>query len=69
MIIWSDESKFNVFGTDDFHPTNNWIQNTQKRPLNIVWGGFTASGVGPLLKIDCIIKGKMYRDISETIYL
>ena len=32
----------------------------------MVWGCFTASGVGPLVKIKGIMNGEMYRDILRN---
>ena len=73
MIVWSDESKFNVFGSDckpSYRPPNKQLdpKYTKKTVKHggasiMVWGCFTASGVGPLVKIEGIMNGEMYRHI------
>ena len=74
MIVWSDESKFNVFGSDG----KQYVRRPPNKQLNpkytkktvkhgggsiMVWGCFTASGEGPLVKIEVIMNGEVYRDI------
>jgi len=62
MIVWSDESKFNVFGSDGKpyvrRPPNKQLdpKYTKKTVKQggasiMVWSCFTASGVGPLVKV------------------
>jgi len=74
MIVWSDESKFNVFGSDGKpyvrRPPNKQLdpKYTKKTVKHggasiMVWGCFIASGVCPLVKIEGIMNGKMDRDI------
>jgi len=74
MITCSDESNFNVFGSDGKpyvrRPPNKQLdpKYTKKTVKHggasiMVWGCFTASGVGPLVKIEGIMNGEMDRDI------
>uniref|UniRef100_A0A8R1HSJ7 G_PROTEIN_RECEP_F1_2 domain-containing protein n=1 Tax=Caenorhabditis japonica TaxID=281687 RepID=A0A8R1HSJ7_CAEJA len=75
--IWSDESKFNMFGSDG----NAWI----RRPVGarylpkyqlptvkhgggscMVWGCFSAGSMGPLRRIQGIMDRFQYDDILEN---
>uniref|UniRef100_A0A8R1HUQ9 HTH_Tnp_Tc3_2 domain-containing protein n=1 Tax=Caenorhabditis japonica TaxID=281687 RepID=A0A8R1HUQ9_CAEJA len=75
--IWSDESKFNMFGSDG----NTWI----RRPVGarylpkyqlptvkhgggscMVWGCFSAGSMGPLRRIQGIMDRFQYEDILEN---
>uniref|UniRef100_A0A8R1E5W2 HTH_Tnp_Tc3_2 domain-containing protein n=1 Tax=Caenorhabditis japonica TaxID=281687 RepID=A0A8R1E5W2_CAEJA len=75
--IWSDESKFNMFGSDG----NAWI----RRPVGarylpkyqlptvkhgggscMVWGCFSAGSMGPLRRIQGIMDRFQYEDILEN---
>lgn len=73
-VIFSDESKFNVFGSDGKQKV--WRRpNTElsRKNLNVtvkhgggkvmVWGCFAASGVGSLVFIEGNMNAKMYIDI------
>lgn len=77
LIIWSDECKFNVFGNDG----RPYVRRPPLQQLNpkytkktvkhggssvMVWGCFTASGVGPIVEIKGKMTGIMYRDILES---
>lgn len=77
LVVWSDESKFNVFGNDgrpyvrrpplkELDP--RYTKKTVKHGGSsvMVWGCFTASGVGPIVQINGKMTGEMYRDILET---
>lgn len=79
-VLWSDESKFNLFNSDGkcyvYRPVNERFNPKYTSPTvkfsggNImVWGCFSWNGVGPLHRI----KGKMdqtqYREILETVML
>lgn len=76
LIVWSDESKFNVFGNDgrpyvrrpplkELDP--KYTKKTVKHGGSsvMVWGCFTAFGVGPIVKIDGIMNGEMYKNILK----
>jgi len=74
LIVWSDECKFNVFGSDGKpyvrrSPDKQLDPKYTKKTIKhggasiMVWGCFTASGVGPLGKIEGIMNGEMDRDI------
>nr|pir hypothetical protein ZK1251.4 - Caenorhabditis elegans [Caenorhabditis elegans] len=75
--IWSDESKFNLFGSDG----NSWV----RRPVGsryspkyqcptvkhgggsvMVWGCFTSTSMGPLRRIQSIMDRFQYENILET---
>ena len=70
-IVWSDESKFNLFGSDgrvyirrrvgeDYLP--ECVQSTVKFGGGsvMVWGCITCNGVGPLTKVDGRMKATDY---------
>lgn len=74
LIVWSDESKFNVFGNDG----RPYVRRPPRKELDpkytknvvkyggssvMVWGCFSSRGVGPLVKIDGIMTGIGYKDI------
>uniref|UniRef100_A0AC35U2B8 DDE_3 domain-containing protein n=1 Tax=Rhabditophanes sp. KR3021 TaxID=114890 RepID=A0AC35U2B8_9BILA len=73
-ILWSDESKFNLFGCDG--------KATVRRPVGerynprfmiptvkhgggnvMVWGCFSSKGVGPIIRIEGTMDRYVYRDI------
>lgn len=75
-VIFSDESKFNVFGSDGRQMV--WRKkNTQLHPKSLlptvkhgggsvlVWGCMSAAGVGKLHIIDSIMDHRMYIDILK----
>ncbi len=75
-MIFSDESKFNVFGPDG--RTLVWRQaNTQLQEKNLqptvkhgggnvmVWGCMTASGVGELVFIEDIMDKHKYLNVLK----
>lgn len=76
-VIWSDESKFNLFSSDGIRYV--------RRPINarnnvryqvptvkhggghvMVWGCFSRSGVGPLVNIEGIMDRFKYCEILQT---
>ena len=76
QVVWSDESKFNLFGSDG----KVMVWRTPKEEFNpmctvptvkhdgrsvMCWGCFSTSGVGNLVFIDGNMPGEMYRDILE----
>ena len=81
MIVWSDESKFNVFRNDvkqyvrrppnkQLNPkyTKKIVKNIMYVICNIVcpsmvWGCFTSSELGALVKIEGIMNCEMYTAI------
>lgn len=76
-VLWSDESKFNLFGSDGKQyvrrPKNTRFNPRYQLPTvkhgggNVmVWGCFSYSGVGPLFHVDSIMDKFVYRDILAT---
>ena len=75
-VIWSDESKFNLFGSDGkvmvWRSTKEELQ-TRCTVLIVKHGGgnvkcwecFSSSGVDNLVFIDGNMTGELYRDISQ----
>ena len=75
-ILWSDESKFNLFGSDgkvmvwrmpkeEFDPKCA-VPTVKHTGGNVkCWGCFSTAGVGTLVFIDGNMTGNMYRDILE----
>ncbi|GFT67801.1 transposable element Tcb1 transposase [Trichonephila clavipes] len=76
-VIFSDESKFNIFGSDG-HRTVWRNPNTVLDPKNLrptvkhgggsvmVWGCMASNGVGNLVFIDGIMDHKIYIDIHNN---
>ncbi|GFU69957.1 transposable element Tcb1 transposase [Trichonephila clavipes] len=77
-VIFSDESKFNICGSDDRHTV--WRKpNTALDPKNlrptvkhgggsvIVWGCMASNGVGNLVFMDGIMDHKLYIDINNNL--
>lgn len=75
-ILWSDESKFNRFGSDG----KQYVRRSKNKELNprytiktvkhaggnvIVWGCFSWNGVGPLHRIQGRMDQFMYKEIME----
>lgn len=75
-VIFTDESKFNIFGSDG-HCTVWRKKNTELNPENLrptvkhgggsvtVWGCMSAAGVGTLQFIDGIMNHRVYIDILK----
>ncbi|GFT39113.1 transposable element Tc1 transposase [Trichonephila clavipes] len=76
-VIFSDESKFNIFGSDGRRTV--WRKpNTALDPKNLhptvkhggvsvmVWGRMASNGVGNLVFIDGIMDHKLYIDIRNN---
>ena len=79
-IIWTDESKFNLFGSDgkEYYwkkPTDPLKAShvkpcVQKGGGNVmVWACMTWEGIGYLVKIDNGLDGHLYRDILKCEFL
>ena len=75
-VIWSDESKFNLFGSDGkvmvWRSTKEELEPRCTVPIvkyggaNVkCWGCFSSSGVGNLVFIDGNMTGELYRDILQ----
>ncbi|KIH56133.1 transposase [Ancylostoma duodenale] len=79
-VLWSDESKFLLFGTDGI----TWIRRPVAKRFHrryriptmkhgggscLVWGCFSAHGMGPIHHIKGIIDRKAYLDILEKVML
>lgn len=75
-VIWSDETKFNLFGSDG----KVMVWRTPKEELDpkctvptvkhgggsvMCWGCFSSAGVGSLVFIDGNMTGEMYREILD----
>lgn len=79
-ILWSDESKFNLFNSDG--------RQTVRRPANksfdprytkktvkhgggniMVWGSFSWYGIGPIHLIEGIMTSETYRNILENVLI
>ncbi|CAJ0922300.1 14878_t:CDS:2 [Entrophospora sp. SA101] len=73
-IIWSDEPKFKVFGSDG----KQYYWKCPEEPLNhfhvkptvkfgdgsvMIWGCFTSRGVGGFCRIDGMMDAKLYQQI------
>ncbi|KAL6731011.1 hypothetical protein Aduo_001925 [Ancylostoma duodenale] len=79
-VIWSDESKFLLFGTDGIayirRPTDSRYDPKYQIPTRkhgggnvLVWGCISSVGMGPLHRIQGIMTGKVYEDILENVML
>lgn len=79
-VLWSDESKFLMFGSDGVsyvrRPINTRYHRQYQMPTVkhgggsvMVWGCFSAHGVGPLHRIEGIMDKNKYLNILETIML
>lgn len=79
-VFWSDESKFMLFGSDGI----TWIRRPEGKRFDskyqlptmkhgggsvMVWGAFSAKGMGPLHRIEGIMNRKVYVDILENVML
>ena len=73
-VIWSDESRFKIFGSDG----KQYYWKRHGEPLNkfhvkptvkygggsiMIWGCFSARGVGSYCKVDGTMDGDLYRQI------
>ena len=75
-MLWTDESKFNLFGSggrvmvwrtpqEAFDP-RCMVPIVKHRGENVkCWGSFSSSGVGNLVFIDGNMTGEVYRDILQ----
>jgi len=79
-VIWSDESKFNIFSSDGkeycWKKVGEPLRDSHVKPTvkfgggNImVWGCFTSLGVGNLCKIDGKMDSELYRRILTEDFL
>jgi len=76
LVVWSDESKFNLFGSDGkmfvrrpkgARLEKKFLKPTVKHSKSVmVWGCFSWFGTGPLHRIQGIMDRFMYRDILRT---
>lgn len=76
-VIWSDESKFNLFGSDgkvivwrspkeEFNPRCT-VPTVKHGGGNVkCWGCFSSAGVGELIFIDGNMTGEAYREILDN---
>ncbi|XP_055910737.1 uncharacterized protein LOC129945100 [Eupeodes corollae] len=79
-ILWSDETKVNLFGSDSKHyvrrpPCQEYNPKYTKKTIKhgggsiMVWGCFSWYGVGPLFWIKNIMDQEKYVDILENVML
>lgn len=79
-VLWSDESKFNLFSSDGIRyirrPINRRFDPRYTVPTVkhgggsiMVWGCFSGNGIGPIHKIDGIMDRFGYRDIMANVML
>ncbi|CAB4429059.1 unnamed protein product [Rhizophagus irregularis] len=79
-VVWSDESKFQIFGSDGraycWKKKNEPLNNRHVKPTVkfgggsvFVWGCFTCFGVGYLCKIDGGLDAELYRKILDEDFL
>ncbi len=76
-VLWSDESKFNMFGSDglvyirrrvgeEYHPRCT-VRTVKHGGGNImVWGAFSGLGPGPLVRIEGTMDKEKYKDILQN---
>ncbi len=74
-VHFSDESKFNLFGSDG----NHFVRHQTRERLNLeclkksvkgggsvmVWGMFSAAGVGPLIQIHGRVNANDYQNLLQ----
>ncbi|EFP10171.1 hypothetical protein CRE_24561 [Caenorhabditis remanei] len=79
-VIWSDESKFMLFGSDGIsyvrRPVGTRYDPKDQLPTVkhgggciMVWGAFSGNGVGPLHKSEGIMDKNVYLTILENVML
>lgn len=79
-VLFSDESKFNIFGSDGAQFIHRpamkrldpkYVSGTVKHGGGniMVWGAFSAFGMGPIHKIDHKMDRFLYRAILEDVML
>jgi hypothetical protein len=77
QVVWSDESKFLMFGTDGIklirRPIGSRFDHKYQLPTVkhgggscIVWGCFSGRGMGPLHHVEGIMDRYKYKEILET---
>ena len=76
-VLWTDESKFQIFGQNRRiyvrrSPSEKMLPECIVPTLKhgggsvMVWGCFSGSGIGDLVRIDGIMKKEEYKEILET---
>lgn len=80
QVLWSDESKFNMFGSDGM----KWVRRPNNERYNpkyttptikhgggnvLVWGCFSGHGMGPLRRIEGVMDWYQYLDILRNTML
>lgn len=79
-VIWSDENKFMLFGSDDItwirRPKDKRFDSKYQLPiikygggLVMIWGAFSAKGMSSLYRIDGIMDRKVYINILKNVML
>ena len=76
-VVWSDESKFNLFGSDGqkycWRKPGEALKEQHVQPTVkhgggslMIWGCMTWKGIGNITKIEGTMDSKMYRDILKA---
>jgi hypothetical protein len=76
-VLWSDESKFNLFSSDGIRyvrrPINSRYQPKYTVPTVkhgggsiMVWGAFSGNGMGPIHRINGIMDRFVYKEILSS---
>ena len=79
-VVWSDESKFSIFGSDGreycwVKPGSPLSRERVKPTVKygggkvLVWGCMTFDGIGYMCKIDNTMDGELYREILSGEFL
>ena len=79
IIAFSDESKFNLLGSGVRgyvrRPVGSWYDSRNQTPTVthgggsvLVWGVFSADGLGPLVFFEGIMNGPKYNEILKNIF-
>jgi len=79
-VIWTDESKFNLYGSDGIQyirrPIAKRFDPQYMKPTvkhgggNVmVWGAFSFRGIGPIHYVESIMTGESYKDILNNVFL
>lgn len=79
-VLWSDESKFNMFGSDGIRhvrrPIGEKLNPRYMLPTMkhgggnvMVWGCFSRDKIGPLHRIEGIMDQVIYKDIIKDVML
>ncbi|GBM74025.1 Transposable element Tcb1 transposase [Araneus ventricosus] len=65
-VLWSDESKYMLFGTDGIQCIRRPQGTSFDSKYQMVWGCVSRLGIGPLRRIQGIMDKFQYEDILEN---